>query len=207
MTPGVTRIVARTLAVAGITGLGFVLSPVDVSPAAAGTSPTVVEAHAGGAGVQPGDSLEAITAAIKAGADVIEMDVQYTLDHVAVINHGDKIASVTPAEAATDGVLPRRCDHVGSLLHLMTYAQAQLVRCSGQPLATLAQGIDLVKPSTARIDLEIKTFDDIPGGTTLVQSPASRREYATRAVTQMNASGMKGRFFVSSFAWRASSPQ
>lgn len=103
---------------------------------------------------------------------------------------------------AKDHVLPRYCDHDGAAIHLMTLALVRQVRCAGQPLPTLAEVIDLVKPSKAAINMEIKTFDDVPGGTRAVQSPASRRDYATRAVKQMLAAGMKGRFFVSSFAWR-----
>jgi glycerophosphoryl diester phosphodiesterase len=200
--PSIKRLVARTLAIAGITGLAVALPPVDVSPAAAGTLAIAVEAHAGGAALNPAYSLKAVAAAIAAGANVIELDVQYTLDHVAVLNHEDKIADVTPADATRDGVLPLLCDHVGARIHLMTYAQVQQIRCSGQPLSTLDEVIELVKSSTARIDLEIKTFDDVTGGTTLVQDAASRRDYAARAVTQMLASGMRGRFFMSSFAWR-----
>lgn len=202
------RLGVRGFAVAALVAVGVAvasaipLGSISASPAGARSLSVGVEAHAGGGAVNPAYSLEAIAGAIAAGADVIEIDVQYTSDHVAVLNHEDKIADVTPAEAVKDGVLPRPCDHVGALIHLMTYAQVQQIRCAGQPLATLAQAIDLVKPSPARIDLEIKTFDDVTGGTTLVQSPASRRAYATRAVTQLLASGMKGRFLVSSFAWR-----
>jgi glycerophosphoryl diester phosphodiesterase len=204
MQAGLKSLVAGALATAGVVGVmsALAFAPISASPAAARSLNVGVEAHAGGAAVNPAYSLEAVAAAIAAGADVIEIDVQYTADHVAVLNHEDKIADVTPADAVKDGVLPRPCDHAGALIHRMTYAQVQQIRCAGQPLPSLAQVIDLVKPSTARIDLEIKTFDDVTGGTTLVQSPASRRAYATSEVTQLLASGMKGRFLVSSFAWR-----
>ena len=204
MSPSRRSLAAGGLVAASVLGMTLALAftPVSASADSLGPSIVAVEAHAGGAAVNPAYSLKAVAAAIAAGADVIEIDVQYTLDHVAVLNHEDKIADVTPAEATKDGVLPRPCDHAGALIHLLTYAQVQQIRCSGQPLPTLDQVIRLVVPSTVRIDLEIKTFDDVTGGTTLVQDAASRRDYAARAVTQMLSSGMKGRFFVSSFAWR-----
>ncbi|HEY3410598.1 MAG TPA: glycerophosphodiester phosphodiesterase family protein, partial [Propionicimonas sp.] len=204
MKMGINSLMAGALATAAILGAvsAITSTPISASPGAARSLSVGVEAHAGGAAMNPAYSLAAIAGAIASGADVIEIDVQYTSDHVAVLNHEDKIADVTPGDAVKDGVLPRPCDHAGARIHLMTYAQVQQVRCAGQPLATLAQAIDLIRPSPARIDLEIKTFDDVTGGTTLVQSPASRRAYATRAVTQLLDSGMKGRFLVSSFAWR-----
>ncbi|HEY3409290.1 MAG TPA: glycerophosphodiester phosphodiesterase family protein, partial [Propionicimonas sp.] len=204
MKMGIKSLMAGGLATAAMLGAvsAITSAPISASPGAARSLSVVVEAHAGGAAVNPAYSLEAIVGAIAAGADVIEIDVQYTSDHVAVLNHEDKIADVTPADAVKDGVLPRPCYHAGARIHLMTYAQVQQIRCAGQPLATLAQAIALIRPSPARIDLEIKTFDDVTGGTTLAQSPTSRRAYATRAVTQLLASGMKGRFLVSSFAWR-----
>jgi len=181
MKMGIKSLMAGGLATAAMLGAvsAITSAPISASPGAARSLSVVVEAHAGGAAVNPAYSLEAIAGAIAAGADVIEIDVQYTLDHVAVLNHEDKIADVTPADAVKDRVLPRPCDHAGARIHLMTYAQVQQIRCAGQPLATLAQAIALIRPSPARIDLEIKTFDDVTGGTTLAQSPASRRAYAT----------------------------
>jgi len=187
--------------VAGLLGITMTQQPTAANAAVDGQG-VGVEAHQGGAALGPANSLQLYATAIDLGVEVIELDVQFTSDHVAVINHEDRISDETASRAARDGVLVRNCDHDGWLIHTHTAAQVARIRCAGQPLPTLAQVIELVKPSRTRINLEIKTFDDVRGGTSLVQSAASRRDYARRAVQQMLDGGMKGRFFVSSFAWR-----
>jgi glycerophosphoryl diester phosphodiesterase len=47
----------------------------------------LVIAHQGASGLYPSNTLAAFQAAVEAGADVIEIDVTYTLDGVVVVSH------------------------------------------------------------------------------------------------------------------------
>ena len=50
---------------------------------------TLVMAHAGGKGVYPGNTLKAFEYSYNIGVDVLEIDVQMTLDNVLVLRHGE----------------------------------------------------------------------------------------------------------------------
>lgn len=52
-------------------------------------------AHRGASGISPENTLPAFEKAIEFGADIIELDVQFTLDRVIVVIHDEKITKYT----------------------------------------------------------------------------------------------------------------
>ena len=85
-----------------------------------GTGPVIV-AHRGASGIAPENTLPAFTAAISAGAPVIELDVQLGADGTLICVHDTTLArthgipvpveSMTSADAATLPVLPSLIGH------------------------------------------------------------------------------------------------
>ena len=168
------------------------------APAAA-REPTevAVEAHRGGPALgAPGGSAKLFRLAVAAGVERVEVDVFFTKDKVAVVNHSDTIEDAK-AFTTVGGikVAERNCTHDGSMIRKLTYAQVQRVRCGGQPLPTLTEVMAIVKNSGTTMNLEVKAWS-------ADQSAASKRDVARRAVTQAVSAGMTDQMVVSTFSWR-----
>jgi len=86
--------------------------------------PFSVVGHRGAKGLAPENSLRALYAAVRAGADVAEFDVQVTADGVAVASHD-------PVVVADDG---RRVD-----IRASTWSQLEGVTVGGEPLARIEE--------------------------------------------------------------------
>ena len=109
-----------------------------------------VVAHRGGALIGNENTLSAFESGIRAGADLIELDVHLTADSVVVVCH--------------DPTLNRTTDRKGRIseLTLEQFKQARaLDRETGKPtdeaLPTLSEALDLIK-GRAGVLLEIKKF-------------------------------------------------
>ncbi len=66
------------------------------------------------------------------------MDVVFTKDKVAIVNHEDQIVDVASYQVGGVTIPKLDCTHDGQKIHHMTYEQVAQVRCGGQPLPTLA---------------------------------------------------------------------
>lgn len=113
-------------------------------------SATWIIAHRGGAGLAPENTLASFRNGLVLNADVLEMDAHLTKDGVVVIIH--------------DPTLERTTDGTGRVADF-TLAQLQAFNAAAkyaggaterQAIPTFAQVLDLVKPTTARIEVEIK---------------------------------------------------
>src|SRR3989338_5919615 len=112
------------------------------------TRAPILIAHRGASAVAPESTRAAIREAIRAGARMIELDVQMTRDGRLVIFHDDQL------ERTTNG---------SGRLRTMRYAQvAQLDarswfhrRFAGERILTVSQAIRLM-PQRMRINLELK---------------------------------------------------
>lgn len=109
-----------------------------------------VVAHRGGALIGNENTLSAFESGIRAGADLIELDVHLTADSVVVVCHDPTLNRTTDRKG-------RICD-----LTLEQFKQARaLDRETGKPtdesLPTLAEALDLIK-GRAGVLLEIKKF-------------------------------------------------
>jgi glycerophosphoryl diester phosphodiesterase len=142
-----------------------------------------VEAHRGGPVLgAPENTAALFRLAVAAGVERIELDVQVTSDDVVVVSHND--------------TLPERCTSAGERLHTLTWAQVQQVRCSGEPIPSLAEAISIIKDSGTTMNLEVKTWDEGK------QPAASQRHWARLAVGEALDAGMRDQLVVSTFGWR-----
>jgi glycerophosphoryl diester phosphodiesterase len=66
-----------------------------VNPFMAVDGKTLVMAHAGGKGVYPDNTMKAYQYAFDLGVDVLEMDLQMTLDGILVLSHGENVTGNT----------------------------------------------------------------------------------------------------------------
>jgi len=146
-----------------------------------------IKAHRGGwlAYGAPEESLKALRSAAADGVTWIEFDVVYTASGTAVLQHADTVGG-GPSGSAT-------CTHAGTPIHTMTDAQIADVRCDGEPIATLAQVLEMLKsyPNT-KVDLEVKTYSS--------QSLAEKQDWMSRTLVQTAA--IHSRMSISSFFWR-----
>lgn len=145
----------------------------------------LVVAHRGASALEPENTLASFESALRAGADVVELDVRLTADGIPVVLHDPDVA------ATTDGT---------GFVHEMTVGHVRRLDASGgrgspQRIPTLAEALDLVADHGAMVNLEIK---NIPGEPAF-DSP--REAVLVAAVAAVKASRFDGSVLVSSFNW------
>lgn len=151
--------------------------PPPTTGAAARVGPTRIAAHRGGALLWPENSLFAFRNALGLGLDLLETDVHLTADGEIVVLH--------------DATLDRTTTATGSV-SAVPLAQLAAVRLkardggvTGEAVPTLAQVLDLVRPSPAELLLEIKVGADrqrYPGIEEKVLALLRRRDMLGRTV-------------------------
>lgn len=148
--------------------------------ATAGERP-LVAAHRGGAAMWPENSLTAFRGALALGVDALEFDVHLTADSEPVVIH--------------DATLDRTTTGHGPVRSL-TLARLQAVRLldrtgapSAETVPTLAQVLDLARPTSVAVLPEIKLD--------LARSPYP--EIEQRVVALLRARSLLGRASVQSF--------
>ena len=157
---------------------------------AAGSTFQVI-AHRGGAFQWPENSLEAFIGSAESGYDGIETDLAWTSDARPVMSHND--------------TLPDRCTQAGRKIHQLTAAQVAKVRCADLtgkkvvPIPTFAQlAAVLTDHPDVGLLLDLKSY---PG-----QSTASRRTYATRAMSLLKQYDLTARTRILTFYWSSMLP-
>ncbi|MGH7530695.1 MAG: glycerophosphodiester phosphodiesterase [Gemmatimonadales bacterium] len=99
----------------------------------------LVIAHRGASGTELENSLAALRAAARDGADGVELDVHSTADGEFIVHHDGVLDSVQiPLANAADVIALRLAN--------------------GEPVPTLAQGLEAIGP-TLRVFVEVKTLD------------------------------------------------
>lgn len=98
-------------------------------------------AHRGASRERPENTLASFQRAIELGAHAVELDVHRTIDGLLMVHHDPLISS---------GPLARRA--IASL----TRGELAAFRVGGEPMPTLGQVIDLLKPAGLRIYCELK---------------------------------------------------
>lgn len=170
------------------------------APAAVAAPPpekTVLEiAHRGSSFEMPENTLAAFQEAIDDKADLVEIDVQRSADGVLVVMHDTDLRRTTNVEE----VYPDRTSY---LVKDFTYAELQLLDAGswkgaefvGEPIPTLEEVIDLVRPSRSGLLVEIKAPHLYPGiAQDLVDVLAAEPGYLQSAVANE-------RLVVQSFDW------
>ncbi|MBL0887640.1 glycerophosphodiester phosphodiesterase [Myceligenerans sp. I2] len=142
------------------------------------TRPAVV-AHRGNSSVAPQNTLAAIEAACRAGADAVEIDLQRTADGAAVVIHDDAVDDTTDGHGA---VAELRLDQVRALDAGSRFGPAY----AGQRIPLLSEVLEiLARHPDTHLLLELKN----------VWSPAEVRD----VTTAIDDAGLSGRVLVQSF--------
>ncbi|HSX04607.1 MAG TPA: glycerophosphodiester phosphodiesterase family protein [Rhabdochlamydiaceae bacterium] len=163
-----------------------------------------VQAHRGGKGLFPENTLPAFTAAIEAGAGTLELDLQVTLDGEVVIHHDyfvDDAAWISSGPSS------------GSLIRFLKLSEIKKIDCGskidpdfprqkripGIQIPTLDELFALIDDSThpnaksVRLNLEIKRDARHP------EFFLSAEELAIKVVSKVGEKGFSQRVYYSSF--------
>jgi len=172
-----------------------------------------LEAHRGGRGLRPENTLAAFENAIRIGVTTLELDIAITADGVPVISHEPYVF----AGLARDGD-GKWLEQNGPLIHSLTLAQVQRYDVGrlnpalgygrsfasqqprdGERIPTLASLFELVKrlgASDVQFDIETKVFPDRPGDT------LAPEQFVPILLGVISDAGMTGRVMIESFDWR-----
>jgi len=172
-----------------------------------------LQAHRGGRGIRPENTLAAFENAIAIGVTTLELDIAITADGVPVISHDP---FVNPA-LARDGE-GRWLVGAGPLIHSLTLAELQRYDVGrlnpqnayaktfaeqqakdGERIPTLAALFARVRELGAndvQFDIETKMFPDRPGDT------LPPEEFVARLLAVLRGAGMGERVLIQSFDWR-----
>ena len=116
----------------------------------AGPGPRIA-AHRGGALLWPENSLLAFRNALALGADLLELDVHLSADGEVIVLHDPTLARTTTGRGAVRDL------RLADLAPFRLRARAGGV--TEEPVPTLAQLLDLLRPAPAELLLEIKIDD------------------------------------------------
>ena len=108
-----------------------------------------VWAHRGASGSAPENTIVAFKRAIDLGADGIELDIQLTKDDEIVVCHDEKI------DRTSDGKGWLK-DYTLEELKAFNFNQ-QFPEYGPQPIPTMREVLELIKPTNLVIDIELKT--------------------------------------------------
>jgi glycerophosphoryl diester phosphodiesterase len=172
-----------------------------------------LQAHRGGRGLRPENTLAAFENAIRLGVTTLELDIAITADGVAVISHepalypgtardangrwlkepGPLIRSLTLAEV-------QRYD-VGRLNPELAYGKpfASQQAVDGERIPTLASLFALVEKlgaSDVQFDIETKIFPNRPNDT------VTPEVFVDTLLAAIRVAGMTKRVMIQSFDWR-----
>lgn len=118
-------------------------TPGDLGSMLAAGEGTIVVAHRGGASIGPENTLTSIGAAIDAGVDLIEVDVQLTADGVPVLMH--------------DWTVDRTTDGTGAAWSMpVSEISALTVNGTEARVPTLRSALQAIAPSRVSAMLELK---------------------------------------------------
>jgi glycerophosphoryl diester phosphodiesterase len=147
---------------------------------------SLVVAHRGASSTSPENTIAAFEAAIRAGADVIELDVRLTADGIPVILHDPDVSSTT------DGT---------GLVHTLALGEVKRLDASGKgpghlEIPTLAEALEAIgRSGRVAADLEIK---NIPGEPAFDSPDESILRASLRVLEDASFSGA---VLISSFNW------
>jgi glycerophosphoryl diester phosphodiesterase len=172
-----------------------------------------LQAHRGGRGLRPENTLAAFENAIRMGVTTLELDIAITADGVAVISHEPALYPGTARDA--DG---RWLKEAGPLIRSLSLAEVQRYdvgrlnpelaygkafptqqAIDGQRIPTLASLFALVKQLGAndvQFDIETKVFPNRPNDT------VAPEVFVDTLLAVIRAAGMSERVMIQSFDWR-----
>lgn len=140
---------------------------------------TKIFAHRGASGYAPENTLEAFALAMEQGADGIELDVQLTKDEKVVVVHDETIDRVSNGKGFVK-------DYTLAELKKFSFDN-QMKAYKGVKIPTLREVLDLVKPGSMEVNIELKTG--------IIWYP----EIEEKVIEAVKESGMQERIIYSSF--------
>jgi glycerophosphoryl diester phosphodiesterase len=172
-----------------------------------------LQAHRGGRGLRPENTLASFENAIRIGVTTLELDIAITADGVAVISHEPALYPGTARDASGRWLKePGPLIKSLTLAHLQTYDVGRLnpdlaygkgfaeqQAQDGQRVPTLASLFALVKTLGAnevQFDIETKIFPNKPNDT------VAPEEFVRTLLAVIHAAGMTQRVMIQSFDWR-----
>jgi glycerophosphoryl diester phosphodiesterase len=174
-----------------------------------------LQAHRGGRGLRPENTLAAFAHALDLRVTTLELDLAVTLDRVVVISH-DPALDYRLVKSAGGEFVPREPRRfikdltfqelkgyaVGELNPRASYAYAypEQTAVPGQTVPALAELFEMVRSrgdERVRFNIEIKTYPPFPEYTVPVT------EFAELVVRVIAEYGLEERVTVQSFDWRA----
>ncbi len=156
-----------------------------------------LQAHQGGRGESPQESLAAFAQALEFGVSTLEFDIGITKDHQPVVWHDESIRAEKCADAGAAFVGDPQYPYVGKLVHELTLAQIRMLDC-GSRIATLPEVFALTDSYRAdvRYNIETKVDAETPAAT------ADPAEFVDLIVAAVRSAGKLDRVEVQSFDWR-----
>lgn len=175
-----------------------------------------LEAHRGGRGLAPENTLAAFDNAIDLGVTTLELDIGLTADGVVVISHDTSLNPDHTRDASGARLAPRSGASIRSLTlaQLQTYDVGRLNPSSnygkqfalqqprdGERIPTLASLFERVQTrganaATVRFNIETKIDPNKPGET------AAPEPMVRALLAEIDKAKMAGRVTVQSFDWR-----
>lgn len=202
-------------------------SQVSVQPASAAINPSWshnsksfgpkefdLQAHRGGLGLTVESTIASFSKALELGVSTLELDVQITEDHQAVITHDRKISGAKCTDKGPAFAGDPEYPYVGKYIKDLTLAQVRTLDCGsqmlpqypGQALSTgaqiplLSEVFDLVKLYNANnvwMNIETKVEAGAP------EQTAPREEFVQIVAQEVREAGMLNRVSIQSFDWGA----
>lgn len=173
-----------------------------------------LEAHRGGLGLTVESTIASFSHALELGVSTLELDVQITKDHQAVISHDRKISGSKCMD--TSPAFPGDPDYpyVGKYIKDLTLAQVKTLDCGsktlpefpgqhpspGAQMPTLNEIFDLVNLYHANnvwMNIETKVEAGAP------EQTAPREEFVQIVAKEVREAGMLNRVSIQSFDWGA----
>ncbi|PGM58941.1 glycerophosphodiester phosphodiesterase [Bacillus sp. AFS053548] len=171
-----------------------------------------LQAHRGGLGLTVESTIASFSHALELGVSTLELDVQITEDHQAVITHDRKISSTKCSDTKPAFVGDSEYPYVGKYIKDLTLAQVRTLDCGskglpqfpGQQLSPgarmplLSEVFDLVKKYKAKkvwMNIETKVEAGAP------EQTAPREEFVQIVAKQVREAGMLNQVSIQSFDW------
>jgi glycerophosphoryl diester phosphodiesterase len=134
----------------------------------AGPAPDAVDianvAHRGASAKAPENTLAAFREGIAMKSDLIETDVQRSKDGVLVLMHDTTLSRTTDVEQVFPDRSPWRvADFTYAEMRRLDAGSWKSAEYAGEPVPTLAQAVETIRPSRSGFLLEIKAPQLYPG--------------------------------------------
>ncbi|MDQ0220159.1 glycerophosphodiester phosphodiesterase [Peribacillus cavernae] len=171
-----------------------------------------LQAHRGGIGLTVESTTASFSRALEVGVSTLELDVQITEDHQAVVTHDRKISGAKCEDTGPAFAGDPEYPYVGKYVKDLTLAQVRTMDCGSQTLPQfpeqnpspdarmplLSEVFDIVKRYHAKkvwMNIETKVEAGAP------EETAPREEFVQIVAHQIRKAGMIDRVSIESFDW------